>query len=40
MEQAKLAIEEAGGDAQVVTADLRDLTSQSLVDVQSNEQGG
>ena len=34
MEQAKLAIEEAGGDAQVVTADLRDPDEvQSLVDV-------
>ena len=34
MEQAKLAIEEAGGDAQVVTADLRDPNEvQSLVDV-------
>ena len=34
MEQAKLAIEEAGGDAQVVTADLRDPSEvQSLVDV-------
>ena len=33
MEQAKLAIEEAGGDAQVVTADLRDPNEvQSLVD--------
>ena len=34
MEQAKLSIEEAGGDAQVVTADLRDPDEvQSLVDV-------
>ena len=34
MEQAKAAIEEAGGDAQVVTADLRDPDEvQSLVDV-------
>jgi NADP-dependent 3-hydroxy acid dehydrogenase YdfG len=34
MEQAKLAIEEAGGDAQVVTADLRDPNEvQSLVDL-------
>ena len=34
MEQAKLDIEEAGGDAQVVTADLRDPDEvQSLVDV-------
>ena len=34
MEQAKLAIEEADGDAQVVTADLRDPNEvQSLVDV-------
>ena len=34
MEQAKLAIEDAGGNAQVVTADLRDPSEvQSLVDV-------
>ena len=34
MEQAKLAIEEAGGDAQVVTADLRDpMKVQSLVNM-------
>ena len=34
MEQAKLAIEEAGGDAQVVIADLRDPSEvRSLVDV-------
>jgi NADP-dependent 3-hydroxy acid dehydrogenase YdfG len=34
MEQAKLAIEEAGGDAQVVITDLRDPNEvQSLVDV-------
>ena len=40
MEQAKLAIEEAGGDAQVVTADLRDPSEvQSLVDVAVTQTG-
>ena len=40
MEQAKLDIEEAGGDAQVVTADLRDPDEvQSLVDVAAERTG-